>query len=215
MGIITPVWYFAPQRREIAEIGWETVAKFYGVLGDEPITGLDDPAKATTLLQLAGEFSSPSIKNRLWQAAEEHIAPTWDKATGEFTLGLKLNEAHPRGQWNARIMAGWVCEKGDWAKIFNQPNLTKFNEPTIEGVDFPNFALSEAYWNKNQMHLAVQAKNSKLFGAETTIKLTNIRSKNNWVALDQNNKKTPLTPSGNGAICIVRADNSRTTIFQH
>ena len=93
--------------------------------------------------------------------------------------------------------------------------MAKFNEPTIEGVDFPNFALSEAYWNKNQMHLAVQAKNSKLFGAETTIKLTNIRSNNNWVALDQNNKKTPLTPSGNAAICTVRADNSRTTIFQN
>ena len=108
MGIITPVWYFAPQKREIAEIGWETLAHFYGVLDGGTISGLDNPEKAVMLLQLAGEFCSPSTKKQVWDTAEEYIEPTWDQESGEFYLGLRLGETYPRGQWNARMMAGWV-----------------------------------------------------------------------------------------------------------
>ena len=185
MGIITPVWYFAPQKREIAEIGWRTLANFYGVLDEGKITGLDDPAKATNLLQLAGEFCDPSVKNRLWDAAEEFIEPIWDTKDGEFYFGLRLKEAYPRGQWNARIMAGWVCRKNDWSKIFNNPNLKKFSEPTIEGVDFPNFALSEARWTGSELLLQVHAKNKKLINLKTKMKLVNIDPSSNWILINK------------------------------
>ena len=180
MGIITPVWYFAPQKREIAEIGWETLAHFYGVQDGGTISGLDNPEKAVMLLQLAGEFCSPSIKKQVWDAAEEYIEPTWDRESGEFYLGLRLGERYPRGQWNARMMAGWVCEKKDWFKIFNEPNLKKFSEPTIEGLDFPNFALSEARWVENQLHLRVRAKNKKLRDIKTKMKLVNVKQSSDW-----------------------------------
>ena len=133
-------------------------ATINGVLGDGPISGLDEPASATMLLQIAGEFADPATKQRIWEAAEEHIEPTWDPETGEFTLGFGLDEAHPRGQLNARAMAGWVCTPGAWSRIFNEPNLAKFNEPTIEGVDFPRFALSEARWGAGQLHVAMHAR---------------------------------------------------------
>ena len=180
MGIITPVWYFAPQKREIAEIGWETLAHFYGVQDGGTISGLDNPEKAVMLLQLAGEFCSPSIKKQVWDAAEEYIEPTWDRESGEFYLGLRLGERYPRGQWNARMMAGWVCEKKDWFKIFNEPNLKKFSEPTIEGLDFPNYALSEARWEKNLLYLRVRAKNKKLRNIKTKMKLVNVKPSSDW-----------------------------------
>jgi len=209
MGIITPVWYFAPQRREIAEIGWKTLGKFYGVLTGENISGLDNPAKATMLLQLAGEFCDSSTKKRLWDVAEEFIEPTWNQELGEFTLGLRLNEPHPRGQWNARIMAGWVCEKGDWSKIFNEPNLRKFSEPTLEGVNFPDFALSEARWTGDEMHLRVQPKTEQLRSVKTSMKLTNIKSCKGWVVIHSNGEKNRLLEKDDHVELILRADNEK------
>ena len=156
MGIIAPTWYLAPQGPDVAQAGWQTAATLTGLLDDGPIAGLDDAGTAVMLLQIAGEFADEATKARLWEAAEAHIEPTWDRERGEFTLGFKLDEPHPRGQWNARSMAGWICTKGAWSRIFNEPNLSKFSEPTVEGVDFPRIALSEARWDGDALHLAAQ-----------------------------------------------------------
>ena len=69
IGIIAPTWYFAPQRPEIAQAGWNTVAMLNGVLSDGLITGRDDPDWATILLQFAGEFADPATKQRIWDRA--------------------------------------------------------------------------------------------------------------------------------------------------
>lgn len=219
MGIIAPAWYFAPQRNQVAEVGWKTAAMFSGALGDGPITGLDQPATATMLLQLAGEFADPAMKQRIWNAADEHIEPTWDRDSGEFTLGLGLNEAHPRGQWNARMMAGWVCTEGAWSRIFNEPNLRKFNEPTVVGVDFPKIALSEATWDGKAMHIAAQAQNAALEGSRTTAKLTNLASLDNasvdnWVLRKSNGEKIILQGRGDHVALELIADNQVVVIEQ-
>ncbi len=215
MGIITPVWYFAPQKNEIAEIGWETLGQFYGVLNEGNITGLDDPVKATMLLHLAGEFCDHNTKKRLWDAAEEFIEPIWDRSSGELTLGLRLNERFPRGQWNARIMAGWVCQKGDWSRIFNEPNLNKFSEPTIEGVDFPDFALSEARWTGVEMYLRVDTKNKDLVSTKTTMKMTNLKSLQNWVLISKKSgKKRRLESQNNSLPLEISATDGQVVISQ-
>jgi hypothetical protein len=207
MGIIAPAWYFAPQKNEVAEAGWQTVAGASGVFGDGPISGLSDPGSATMLLQLAGEFAEPSIKQRLWEAAEEHIEPNWDYSRGEFTLGLHLNEAHPRGQLNARMMAGWVCTQGAWSRIFNEPNLDKFNEPTIEGVDFPRVALSEARWDGKTLHVAAHPQNTDVKDIVTTLKLTNIDASRKWVLTKPGGEKVSLQGSGENIPFEITVDN--------
>ena len=213
MGIIAPAWYFAPQRNDVAEVGWNTAAMLSGVIGDGPIAGLDQPAMATMLLQLAGEFADPATKQRIWEAADEHIEPTWDHDAGEFTLGLGLNEEHPRGQWNARMMAGWVCSKGAWSRIFNEPNLAKFDEPTVEGVDFPSIALSEARWDGKALHLAAHAQNASIKGTRTKVKLTNV-SPDDWVMTQSNGEKVPLTGNGNHVEVELVVDNQVVVIQQ-
>jgi hypothetical protein len=86
--VVVPAWYFAPQKPGIALAGWQMAATQAGLLGDGPISGLEDPARAVLLLQIAGEFADADLKHRLWEAAEPHIEPTWDREAGEFTLGF-------------------------------------------------------------------------------------------------------------------------------
>ncbi|MCH8258118.1 MAG: hypothetical protein IIA75_09515 [Proteobacteria bacterium] len=212
MGIIAPAWYFAPQKNQIAAAGWNAAALASGTFGDGPITGLDDPGTATTLLQLAGEFADPSIKQKLWDAAEEHIEPTWEQSTGEFTFGLKLNEHHPRGQWNARLMAGWVCTEGAWSRIFNEPNLVKFDEPTVEGVDFPTVALSEARWDGDTLHIAAHPQNSEASGTVTLVKLVNIASSRGWVLTKPGGEKVRLEENGDHVEFEITVDNQVFTL---
>ncbi len=212
MGIITPVWYFAPQKREIAQIGWDTASDFYGVEGTERITGLEDPAKATMLLQLAGEFCDKSTKNRLWEQAEEHLQPQFDSVSGEFTFGLGLDEPYPRGQWNARIMAGWVCERGDWSKIFNHPNFAKYSEPTIEGVDFPEIALREAWWDGDKLYLTAQSKNPLRVNDFTEMRLINVSLSEKWVLETIDGSVKPLERGDDHLKLKLKANDKRVVV---
>jgi hypothetical protein len=215
MGIMAPAWYFAPQKNQVAKVGWQTAAAFSGAFNDGPIAGLDQPANATMLLQLAGEFADPDTKRRLWDAAEQFIEPTWDKDAGEFTYGLGLNEEHPRGQWNARMMAGWVCTQGDWSRVFNEPNLAKFREPTIEGVDFPRVALSEARWDGDAMHIAAHAQNTAIEGTPTLVRLTNIASTDNWMMTRADGEKVNLSSAEGHVDVPLIVDNQVAVIRQN
>ena len=161
---------------------------------------------------MSGEFADQETKARIWAAAENHIEPTWDHERGEFTLGFGLNEAHPRGQMNARTMAGWVCTPGAWARIFNAPNLTKFDEPTVCGVDFPREALSQAFWDGKALHLAAQPQNPELLGHTTSLKITNIPSNQGWVMTHANGDQVPLAPDGDDVEVRLPADNHTVVI---
>jgi len=214
MGLIAPTWYFAPQKREVARAGWEMAATFNSAFGDGRITGLDNPAGATMLLQVAGEFADPEIKARIWAAAEEYIEPSWEKERGEFTLGFGLDEEYPRGQWNARTMAGWVCTEGDWNRIFNEPNFSKFDEPTVTGVDFPRVALSEARWDGAALHLRAHPQNASVEGTTTKVRITNLPPAGGWAAVQADGTSTPLELVGEEMLAVLRVDNQPTVIRQ-
>jgi hypothetical protein len=178
-----------------------------GVLGDGPITGLGEPSSATMLLQIAGEFADPATKQHIWDAAEEHVEPTWNLDAGEFTLGFKLDEPHPRGQLNARAMAGWVCTEGAWARLFNEPNLQKFDEPTVTGVDFPRVALSEARWDGSALHLAAHPQNAAVAGSKTIVRITNIVSTKGWSMTRPDGEVVALSEEGDHVIAELVVDN--------
>lgn len=212
VGLIAPAWYFAPQRQEVAEMGWETVLAATGVLSGEISPGFQAPESLTFLLQLSGEFADPDTKQKIWETAEEYIEPKWDRQSGEFTLGLGFNEDHPRGQLNARMMAGWSCEQGAWSSIFNEPNLKKFSEPTIVCVDFPRVALSVAEWDGNTMHIAAQAQNAEVFGTTTTMQMINVQSTEGWSIVYSDGTKAALTGEGNVVNLTLKVDNQPVSI---
>jgi hypothetical protein len=161
---------------------------------------------------VAGEFIDQASKERLWELAAASIQPNFDRETGEFTLGFGLDEPHPRGQWNARAMAGWVCTQGAWSDLFNKPNLSKFEEPTVIDVDFPQVALSEARWDGSALHLAVQACNASSEGARTRMKLTNIDTTEGWTIRFPSGETAALNVSDKDLHIELIADNLPVTI---
>jgi hypothetical protein len=177
MGLIAPAWYLAPQRPDVARTAWTLGATLTGALDParaDDIAMLDNPALAVTLVQLAGEFADDATKQRIWRAADEHFQPSWDVDRGELTFGFGLGEEHARGQWNARAMSGWACSgPGAWSDVFNRPNLAKFDEPTVTGVDFPRVALSRADWDAGTatLHLAAHPQNASVRDTRTTVRV--------------------------------------------
>jgi hypothetical protein len=196
MGLIAPAWYMAPQRRDVGQTAWNMGAMLSGVLGDGDIMGLDDENLGVMLVQLAGEYGDEATKARLWDAADAHFEPTWDVDAGEFTMGLRLDEPYPRGQLNARAMAGWICTTGAWSDVFNNPNLTKFDEPTVTAVDFPRVAMTEARWDGDALHVAAHPQNASVRDTRTTVTLAGLPT-GEWQATQ---------PDG-AAVDLVRASN--------
>src|SRR5204863_2728293 len=140
---------------------------------DAPMAELPS-AMAGQLVQMAGEFADADVKARIWAASDGGLEPTWDRDAGEFSFGFGLGEEHPRGQMNARAMAGWVCTTGAWSRVFNQPNLAKFDQPTVVDVDFPRVSLSVARWDGAAPHLAASPQNTSVRGTRSTVRLTTL-----------------------------------------
>jgi len=154
------------------------------------------------LLLQAGEFATPEVKAKLWAAADDQAGPDWNTQHGEFTLGFGLDEPHPRGQLNARAMAGWVCRPGAWSAIFNEPNLDKFDQPTVSDVDFPRIALSEARWDGTALHLAAHPQNDAVRGTTTEVTVTGLPSDGAWRVGDQSVEVT----DGSTVVTLVADD---------
>ena len=56
---------------------------------------------------------------------------------------------------NATIMVGESGGESAWWRIFNEPNLKKFDQPTVVGVDFPTVGISEAAYDESTRTLRV------------------------------------------------------------
>ena len=49
---------------------------------------------------------------------------------------------------NATLMVGEAGGDGAWWRLFNEPNLRKFEQPTVVGVDYPKVGISEAAYDE-------------------------------------------------------------------
>ena len=207
IGLIAPAWYWGPQRPEMGEVAWEMLLAGTNVLSGELPEIWKEPGNLTFLLQLAGEHADPDIKYKIWDVCDEMLEPTWDYDLGEFTLGLGLNEPYPRGQLNARIMAGWVCKKGAWSDIFRHPNFDKFSEPTVVGVDFPSVALRQAHWDGQNLHLAVQPQNDAIHGKRTSFRVTNLDQDREWVIEGLDGSLSKMNFEGEDLVVEIEAND--------
>ncbi len=192
MGLIAPVWYLAPQRREIAESAWTMAATLTGLLGGGELSGLEDPNLASLLAWHTGEFVDGEVKARLWGHLDQVFEPSWDHDLGEFTFGFGLDEPHPRGQLNARAMAGWVCTPGAWSRIFNESDQGRFTQPTVGGVDFPRVAMSEARWDGTALRLAAHPQNASVAGTRTSLRITGLSPDVGWTLIRPDGSTTPI-----------------------
>ena len=149
-------------------------------------TGEPTPTTTVRGLALAKEFGEDAIYAKLMAHAEENYEPTWDTASAEFTWGFGLDEAHPRGQYNGHIATAEACSRGAMARIYDAPNLRKFIEPTVHGVDFPTVCLSQAYYDVDRRSLLIStdAGLPSAAGRPTSFRVNNIDAQRCRVVMD-------------------------------
>ena len=190
--------YLAPQKPRVAELIFRAGAERLGWTTDTPAREpRGNPRFTLWGLILAREFGNEAIYRRLEAHCEAHHEPTWDTDAGEFTWGFGLNEPHPRGQFNATRMMAEALSEGAWRRLFNQPDLRKFSEPTVYGVDFPTVCLSQAWYDaaRRCLVIATDAGLPRAAGRPTSFRVTNIepaacqveidgRPSDDWRAVD-------------------------------
>ncbi len=104
-----------------------------------------DPRFIALGLVLAKEFGDDITRDRLSAYAEEHFEPRFFAGDdSEFGWWFNFGEDWPRGQISALMIMAEIGGPGAWSKLFSAPNMAKFNEPTVEGVDFPTLGICRA-----------------------------------------------------------------------
>ncbi|MGH2963793.1 MAG: hypothetical protein ACRDMH_00180 [Solirubrobacterales bacterium] len=149
-------FYLAPQRREMAEQLFRGIADQAGWSdADRPVQNDPDPHFIPLGIALAREFGDGELAERLQSFADDELEPTWDEAQ-RFSYGFGLGERFPRGQPNgimalAQLLPG---EQG-WSNLFRVADRSRFEQPTVCNVNFPDLGISQAYFDPHRQTLAV------------------------------------------------------------
>jgi hypothetical protein len=177
-----PSYFLAPQKPAEARALFAAVLADLGMTASPPAAVLDGPQRTPMIIHLAREWGMHALADALRDAADEHYEPTWNDESGEFTWGFALNEEHPRGQFNAAMAAAEAMSEGAWSQLFNTAPQQRFTEPTVEGIDFPDLALTQAWWDAQdrRLVLATTPRNEMLVGQPTTFRLTNLPGASAW-----------------------------------
>jgi hypothetical protein len=135
---------------------------------------IKDPRFVTAAQLIAREVGDSTTEARLREYSEREFEPrVFGDENDRFGWWFDRKELYPRGQLSALQM---LCELGDpgaWSRVFNQPNLRKFDEPTVAGVDYPSLGVCEA-WNDTQagvLRVATYAATPSRRGARTTFQV--------------------------------------------
>ena len=153
-------FYLLPQDRELAESFYYTAVEKIGWNNpDKPVRSLPDPRFVLLGVVLAREFGDDITFKHLSAFVEQHYEPGFDKERGEFGWGFGFDEPYPRGQLNALLIMAETGSAGSWWNVYNQPKLSKFDEPTLEGVDFPKLGIRRAFFDAEEsaLHIATDA----------------------------------------------------------
>jgi hypothetical protein len=181
---MVPAIYLAPQVPDGARRLFEAGMRQLGLWEpDGPVT-LPGPRASATSLWLAREWGLDRIDAALAAAIDATYQPTFDPATGEFTWGFELDEEYPRGQYNGTMAAAQIATRDSWWRLANVGPGTRFDEPTVEGVDFPTVALDRACWDteRRELTIGIVPANDELVGAPTTFRVIHLDDPTRWTA---------------------------------
>ena len=72
------------------------------------------------------------------------------------------------------------------ARIYDAPNLRKFLEPSVYGVDFPNVCISQAYYDLDRRSLVISMDPGlpRASGQPTTFRVNNVNPQRCRVTMD-------------------------------
>ncbi len=175
---ITP--YVLPQNREFGEFLYRQSVRMLG--WDDPkkpfLPFLPDPRFLPVALLVARDLGDTATETRIREYMEQNCEPRWfgDEET-RFGWWFGTGEDYPRGQLSALTM---VCETGDagaWSKAFNNiDHIRRFDEPTVEGIDYPTLGVTHA-WNdleEGVLNLSTCAATPSRRGTATSFRVTKL-----------------------------------------
>jgi hypothetical protein len=175
--------YLGPQRHAIAAQVVETVSTMVGWSNENaPVAHIpEEPRFAALGHALANEFGDEVASRRLADFASTELEPTWTR-DGSFYYGFNLGEEHPRGQPNATMMLAEAIERpGDWARATGPVTDERFNEPTVEEIDFPTLGVNQAAYDATNEALTVSTyAATPTDGASSTFAVTGLGQSDDW-----------------------------------
>lgn len=151
------------------QLGWSDPRK--------PIVRLlADPRPVGRALFLAREFGDHVTESRLRAIVEQEFEPrTFGDEHDRFGYWFGLEDTPwPRGQLMGIFMMSQVGEPGAWWRIFNEPNLVKHSEPTVEGVDYPDLGITEAHNEDGVLWVRTCAGTPSRRGAATSWRVSKL-----------------------------------------
>jgi len=179
---IGPAMQLLPVEPAFATRIYEGMIKNFGRVDDDglhiiwppAVVGTDDridPASTSGALTYAREIGDVERAEALEQWMNTHGGATYDNGEFYFTYGLE--EEWPRGIPNAWATLGYIGGAGSLRRTYNELNLEKFSQPTVEGVDYPGVNVSQASYDAAKDALVVSiSPGTARVGSITTFRVT-------------------------------------------
>ena len=179
LSMLAPLFYLYPQAPEfglalyeagVRDLGWNDPTKSI-------VQAFNDPRWITMTLMLAREVGDATTEKRLVAVAEQEFGPDFfanDEDRFAWTFGL--DDPHPRGQLNGLLILSEIGERGAWTNVYKGSHDAQFTLPTVEGVDFPNLGICEAYNDvtDSTLHVSTYAATAARRGQATSWKVTQL-----------------------------------------
>jgi hypothetical protein len=134
---------------------------------------LDDVWGQVAALACAYEFADWDRFEALKLHVDKNYGMT--RKDGEAYYTLSLDEPWPRGIPNHILQMTWAGEPGDYKKMYLEPNTAKFDQPTVEGVDFPSLTIRQACVDgAGTLHVATDVGTPGAEGQATRFRVTRL-----------------------------------------
>jgi hypothetical protein len=196
--------YLAPQVPDDSRALFDAAAQQFGMLGgDGPTLAMGERATGIALL-IARDWGLDELAARLLAGCEAHYEPTWDG--DEFWWGLGLDEAYPRGQFNAILAAAEATTPGAWTRLANE--YERYEGPEVVEVDLAVIAIAQAVWVDQRLLLAVAPASEPTTGRETSLRVVGLDEPSRWTIDDD----ATLRTDGHDVVVTLRAVPAALTI---
>ncbi len=203
-------FHLLPQSPEIATQIYEALVESLGWRDPRREIGASTPG-----LAMARALGDNTVIERLTAAAERQYDPRWfGDGMDRFGWWFNLDEPWPRGQQSAQMMVNEIGE-GDWITAFQANHLDKYDAPTVEGVDFPNLGISQA-WNDRDsgvLFVSTYAADPSRRGETTSYRVTNLPNASQAVVLQDGATLEAEVTDANSIVVRSDIDNHRLQIY--
>ena len=166
-------------------------------------------------LIIARALGDNTVIERLTAAAEREYDPRWfGEDMSRFGWWFNLDEPWPRGQRSAQMMVNEIGE-GDWITAFQANHLDKYAAPTVEGVDFPNLGICQA-WNDKEsgvLFVSTYAADPSRRGEASSYRIANLPDSAKAVVLQDGAALEVEAADANSIVVRSDIDNHRLQIY--